>query len=435
LPSYIDCIIIARQQRRLPCEQTKETNMKRAVISGFVTCSLLFTLLGIFQFVRSRTTGEPGVDVPMPFFVIPVLALFAGLVGGAVAGVFYWYRQRGASTPTSSVSHELPAMTCPAPAVPDYQRTAPDKADREPPPLPAVAPTQAHTEASPIERIFFQSGDIKVTQASLVVGVQTYALHSLSSIGGVSIRPNRKWPIILMVGGIFSLFITTIIGIVWWLCQKCPQYSVVLSSSSGNQTAFTSTDPKLVADIVAAVGTAIGKVHAVGFGRFVKKYVPPITGGRYRGAGDLEVTPDGLEIRGRHVHSAGARWTVAVIVGVFTVYTACTVSGSMTSYTWVGIEGILLMLFLEYGWLKRKDILLPFSAIMTVSCDPARQLVAVEFGEYEWCSPAVLETPSYESLFRALQSGVSASKPAWDLGDIVRGGKTVESGVSASKPA
>lgn len=106
------------------------------------------------------------------------------------------------------------------------------------------------------EQVFFERGDIKVTSARVIFGGQTFALAGVTSVRGVEVKPDRKWPIILMVAGLLCFFITTIIGIIWWFLQKT-EFVVMFASASGESKAYTSQDGKLVAEIVAAINDAI----------------------------------------------------------------------------------------------------------------------------------------------------------------------------------
>jgi hypothetical protein len=106
------------------------------------------------------------------------------------------------------------------------------------------------------EQNFFEQGEIKITSARAIFGGSTYVLNAITSVRNYELKPERTWPVILMIAGLFCFFTTTIIGAVWWFLQK-PEYAVLLSSASGETCAFVTKDKPLADRVVIAINEAI----------------------------------------------------------------------------------------------------------------------------------------------------------------------------------
>jgi hypothetical protein len=59
------------------------------------------------------------------------------------------------------------------------------------------------------EQIIFEQG--KITSARAVFWDQTYFLSAVTSVRYVELKPDRKWPMFLMIFGVFCVLTTTII--------------------------------------------------------------------------------------------------------------------------------------------------------------------------------------------------------------------------------
>lgn len=143
----------------------------------------------------------------------------------------------------------------------------------------------------------------------------------------------------------------------------------------------------------------------VAAGSFKKHLLPSLKQyGQYRGAGLLEVTETGLKVSGKHVYSLRARWTfgIAIFVGVLVVTLGTFAPGFLLIYPIV-----------EFWWLKREDLDVPFASITGVGFDQATEMVAVSFDGHPWCSPVVLKSPDAkvigEALLARLASGQSVA--------------------------
>ena len=141
------------------------------------------------------------------------------------------------------------------------------------------------TSSTGDESIFFQSGDIMVTNARFVVGAKTFAMRSITSVQSVK---RKEEPlgitgmgclslIIIMLGfvmtcygfgsslvllGIFGILI--IAGGVWLVIRALPHqpksktiFTVVLTTAGGEVTAYESNDQNHISKIVQALNNSI----------------------------------------------------------------------------------------------------------------------------------------------------------------------------------
>ncbi len=113
------------------------------------------------------------------------------------------------------------------------------------------------------EKVFFEQGDVKVTNARFLTYGKTHSMNGITSVTKFMINPNRKPPLIVagigLLAFIFKWYIAVLIialAAVWWFLQKT-NYSVQLSSASGDTEALTSTDEEYIDKVVAALNDAI----------------------------------------------------------------------------------------------------------------------------------------------------------------------------------
>ena len=117
------------------------------------------------------------------------------------------------------------------------------------------------------EKIFFEQGNIKVTNARFIVGAETHAMNGVTSVKSHAISPNRTGPIIGIVigllillsaessGKVFGLLIAGVAG--WIFYKQKATHSVVLRSASGEVQAHTSQNEPLIGGIVQALNDAL----------------------------------------------------------------------------------------------------------------------------------------------------------------------------------
>jgi hypothetical protein len=122
------------------------------------------------------------------------------------------------------------------------------------------------------EKSFFNEGGVSVTNARFIAQGQTYAMSGITSVKSFQEDPSRKGPIILGIIGVLGTlgaFSSNSVGggiimallfiggaIAWWIYQK-PEYSVLLSSASGEAKALASKDGQFISNVVNALNDAI----------------------------------------------------------------------------------------------------------------------------------------------------------------------------------
>ena len=86
------------------------------------------------------------------------------------------------------------------------------------------------------EEIIFAHGNVQVTKSRLVVGSSVYAIRNITRVRGLEEYP-----------GCFRLFGST------------STYMIVLSTSSGEITAYTTKDKAVAGDLLEAIETAMAR--------------------------------------------------------------------------------------------------------------------------------------------------------------------------------
>jgi hypothetical protein len=116
------------------------------------------------------------------------------------------------------------------------------------------------------EQVFLNEGGVSVSNSRMMYEGQTYAMSGITSVKTFEKTPSRKGPIVLIVIGLLMLaagksalvlgLLLLAGGIAWWVISK-PDYSVLLTSASGEAKAYSSKDKEFVSKIVGAVNNAI----------------------------------------------------------------------------------------------------------------------------------------------------------------------------------
>ena len=117
------------------------------------------------------------------------------------------------------------------------------------------------------EKTFFSAGDVIVTNARFIAHGQTYAMSGITSVKSFRQDPSRKVPIILGFlgllvaasasgGGRFVGLLLIAGAVAVWVSQK-PEYSVLLSSASGEVKPLASKDGGFISQVVAALNDSI----------------------------------------------------------------------------------------------------------------------------------------------------------------------------------
>ena len=116
------------------------------------------------------------------------------------------------------------------------------------------------------EKMFFNDGGVTVSNSRMMYDGKTYAMSGVTSVKSWEKSPSRKGPIIMIAIGLLFLaagksgIIMALIliggGIAWWISQKS-DFSVMLTSASGETQAYTSTDKSFVNSIINAINESI----------------------------------------------------------------------------------------------------------------------------------------------------------------------------------
>jgi hypothetical protein len=116
--------------------------------------------------------------------------------------------------------------------------------------------------------------------------------------------------------------------------------------------------------------------------------------GMYRGRGMLYSNDEGIGIDGRHIKSLGARLGIAIVLIVASV---------VVTVGMFVIGVIPIYLLVEYVFLDRESVFIPWSHLQKYAFDPKRGLVAVAFEGPPRTSPVVMYTPDLPSVAQALR--------------------------------
>lgn len=117
------------------------------------------------------------------------------------------------------------------------------------------------------EKTFFESGNVKVTNARFIVGSRTYAMSGVTSVKSHVEEPKRGGPIIVGLLGLIITLIGTVTAIViglvliaaavMMLIGQKPEYSVILSSSSGEVQALSSEDEAHISGVINSLNDVL----------------------------------------------------------------------------------------------------------------------------------------------------------------------------------
>lgn len=124
--------------------------------------------------------------------------------------------------------------------------------------------------SSPSETTYYTNGRVTVTNARFVVDAETYAISGITSVKLGVKRPNRTWPLLLILAmflimtrgqnlahlSIVHWLMVLAPGLIWLACQRT-YYTVTLASASGENRALTSKIQPFVREVVDAINQAI----------------------------------------------------------------------------------------------------------------------------------------------------------------------------------
>ncbi|MDO9011730.1 MAG: DUF6232 family protein [Gallionella sp.] len=106
------------------------------------------------------------------------------------------------------------------------------------------------------EQILLDEQGLKVTNARFIAGGQTYAMSGITSVRLIKVPQLKVFAWILIVTGIFFIFIPTIIGIIM-LRKQLPPWAVGLSTASGAVNAYFTKDGAFAERVVGALNDAM----------------------------------------------------------------------------------------------------------------------------------------------------------------------------------
>lgn len=114
------------------------------------------------------------------------------------------------------------------------------------------------------EKIYYEGGEVKVTNARFIVSSQTYAMSGITSVKFFTEKPSKLGPMIAFAIAIVALLaqaniwvigIPLVIGIL--LLFRKATHHVVLSSASGETRALNSENKEFISNVIQSLNDAI----------------------------------------------------------------------------------------------------------------------------------------------------------------------------------
>lgn len=113
------------------------------------------------------------------------------------------------------------------------------------------------------EKEFFDYDGVRVTNTRFIVDGQTYAMNNITSVKPYEKKPNRLWPILMVILGVILVFsrvygglLLSVIGVVWLVVQKTV-YHLILHTAGGETSALTTNQKEYLQKVVSALNKAI----------------------------------------------------------------------------------------------------------------------------------------------------------------------------------
>jgi len=119
--------------------------------------------------------------------------------------------------------------------------------------------------------------------------------------------------------------------------------------------------------------------------------------GVYRGTGSLLLEDGGIRVKGKHVYSLGVRWGIGIAIAVISVV----ITGGALM---LGIIPIYLLV--EYVFLKKEEITVPWDKIQNFGVDPRRKLVGVTFDGPPATSPIMYVSDEWNDIALKLRERI-----------------------------
>ena len=121
-------------------------------------------------------------------------------------------------------------------------------------------------QSPPTEKIFYQDGNVSVTQSRFIVNGKTHAMRNISSVANRRIAKSIAGPIWLIILGLVLFFFQgnasiagmILIGLaILLIAVKKDSFAVRISSNSGETNGLISKDQNYIQTIVNAINDAI----------------------------------------------------------------------------------------------------------------------------------------------------------------------------------
>lgn len=107
---------------------------------------------------------------------------------------------------------------------------------------------------------------------------------------------------------------------------------------------------------------------------------------------------DGITICGRQVYTLDQRWGFGLLLSF----------GILVLTLGTFAPGVLIIYpIVEYAWLKKEELRVPFGKIRKVAEDSQKQRIAIEFEGNKYTTPIVIMTPRWHELQAILKKKVS----------------------------
>lgn len=114
------------------------------------------------------------------------------------------------------------------------------------------------------EQQFLNENGVSVSNVRFIANGQTYAMSGLTAVKTFRKDPPRKIMLAIAAIGVIELLsgwmifgsITLASIVIAWFLKK-PEFSVILSSASGENRALTSKDGEFISRVVGALNNAI----------------------------------------------------------------------------------------------------------------------------------------------------------------------------------
>lgn len=161
---------------------------------------------------------------------------------------------------------------------------------------------------------------------------------------------------------------------------------------------YHSLDPGAVAVVPALPESVLAE------GDFKKRRVGTLDYGHFRRAGSIELSEAGAHIVGRHVFSPLER--TLIIVGLLALDIALLFMAHIFLF-----GEIVVYMIVEWVWLRKADLHIPWNSVRSFAADPDRGIVAIDFEAKRWITPAALECPNWGVLYEYLQRRYASAEP------------------------